>query len=199
MATGGLEWHYLLSCKIWDWLGPYRIGKHRNPENSTKMRPKVRKYIWYPVFLELPKSVAPPPPELQQRKKLYLVHCGRCRIFLLPFSLEIKGRKSAKSFTEISPHFSPISCIFFARTSLCGIPDTTSTGPCCRALNISTIGWRERTSPQRSARAKTPSSAPMSQTRPSLRKRTLSLKMAKYNPKNLQGYFAFWKTQPPTE
>ena len=45
--------------------------------------------------------------------------------FLRPFSLEIEGRKTAKNFAKISPHFSPISSKIFARTSLWGIAGTS--------------------------------------------------------------------------
>ena len=71
---------------------------------------------------------APKPPELQQWKNLIWCTVENVDDFswnlLRPFSLEIEGRKSAKNFAKLSPHFSPSSCKNFARTSLWGIAGT---------------------------------------------------------------------------
>ena len=70
--------------------------------------------------------LGPEAPRVAAVKKLNLVHRGKCRGFFVkfPFSLEIEGRKSAKHFANISPHFSPISSKNFARTSLWGVAGT---------------------------------------------------------------------------
>ena len=48
--------------------------------------------------------------------------------------LEIEGRKSAKHFAKILPHFSPISYKNLARTSLWGIVGATKPMVCMRGI-----------------------------------------------------------------
>ena len=82
---------------------------------------------------------APRPPELQQWKNLIWCTVEDVEDFswnvLRPFSLEIEGRKSAKHFAKISPHFSPTSSKNFARTSLWGIAGTKIVVP-ARQKNV---------------------------------------------------------------
>ena len=85
-----------------------------------------RKFITK-IHADLLVFLVPPPPRVAAVKKLYLVHCGKCRGFFVNVFVETEGRISPKQKknAKLSRHFSPISCNNFARPSLWGIAGTT--------------------------------------------------------------------------
>ena len=104
--------------------GPKRPTRVRKESEDNQKRVKIMRFS-----LGLSSFLGPEAPRVAAVKK-NLICCTMENVedfswnYLRPFSLEIEGRKSAKDFAKISPHFSPSSSKHFARTSLWGIAGT---------------------------------------------------------------------------
>ena len=106
------------------------FGKHRTPYRRSECICICKCTQGVRLDWEPPYPWAPPAPRVAAVKKLYLVHCEKCRRFFVKFLAAIfhgiEGRKSAKMFAESSLHLSPGSCKTFDRTSLWGIAGITN-------------------------------------------------------------------------